>query len=230
MFLCLPVKINQTREKEIIPLVNLIFIGINFLVYFFPKMTVSSNYIFFNTIKYSFVHVNFWHLFSNMWVLWLFGNKVNRRLGNFWYSVAYLGTAIACGIFLRLVLRVNAVGASGVIFAVITICLTLMPASRIDLLFIVFFPISLIIGLFARPTHWVYWFIRWGQFKLKALWCLLLVPALEFFNFFIWGWNWTNFGHLLGLACGIVAVLLLPKSITMMNRTLCPVQQSYKFN
>ena len=230
MFFCLPVKVGQTHDNETIPIVNLVLIGVNLLIFGFSWSTgIRTGNIIFNTLTYAFVHASFWHLLGNMWVLWVFGNKVNRRLGNFWYSTVYLGTVIALGIFVRLILRVNIVGASGAIFAVAAVCLMLMPAALIDIVCVAIFPLSLLVSLFSKPKHWVYWFVRWGQFRVKALWGLFIVPALQIAGILWWGWNWTNLGHLLGLACGISAVLILPKHISMKSQ-LDPIKLSYDFD
>ena len=230
MFFFLPVKIGQDRDKEIIPIVNLVLIGVNLFIFRLSRGTgIRTGNIFFSLFTYAFVHASFWHLFGNMWILWVFGNKVNRRLGNFWYSMVYLGTVITLGILLRLVLRVNIVGASGAIYAVVAICLMLMPAALIDIVCVAIFPLSLLVSLFSKPRHWIYWFVRWGQFKVKALWGLFIVPALQIAAIFWGGWNWTNLGHLLGLACGIGAVLILPKHISMKSQ-LDPIQLSYDFD
>jgi len=229
MFFCLPIKVGQTRDKEIIPIVNLILIGANLLVFLFPKTITISNYFLYITVTYAFVHAGFWHLLGNMWVLWVFGNKVNRRLGNFWYACTYFGTVMAMGIFLRLILGVNIVGASGAVFAVVAIGVILMPAALIDILCVAFFPLSLLVSLFSKPKHWIYWFVRWGQLRIKALWGLFIIPALQIAGLFWWGWNWTNLGHLLGLACGIGAVLILPKHISMKSQ-LDPIRLSYDFD
>ena len=228
MFFCLPVKVEQGRDNEIIPIVNLVLIAVNLLVFCFPKATIGSGFVY-STVTYAFVHASLWHLLGNMWVLWVFGNKVNRRLGNLWYLIVYLGTVIALGILLRLIFRVNIVGASGAVFAVVAICLVLMPAALIDIVCIAIFPLSLLVSLFSKPKHWIYWFVRWGQFKVKALWGLLIVPVLQIAGIFWGGWNWTNLGHLLGLVCGIGAVLILPKHISMKSQ-LDPIQLPYDFD
>ena len=57
------------------------------------------------------------------------------------------------------------------------------------------------------------------QFLIPAAWwCLLVVPVLELWGLFWWGWNWTNLGHLIGLACGVGIVLMLPVNISMKRR------------
>ncbi|MHC4644812.1 MAG: rhomboid family intramembrane serine protease [Planctomycetota bacterium] len=228
MFFCLPVKVGRGRDNETIPIVNLVLIGANLLMFALSRgMELRSYNIVFCVLSYAFVHASFWHLLANMWVLWVFGNEANRRLGSFWYAFVYLGTVIVIGIFLRLLLNLNIVGASGAVFAVIAVCLILMPAALIDILCVAFFPLSLLAGLFSGPRHWVYWLVRWGRFRIKALWGLFIVPALEIWALLWWGWNWTNLGHLLGLACGVGAVLLLPERISM-NRPLDTTQLSYQ--
>lgn len=215
MFFCLPVKAGQRRDDEVIPIVNFVLIAVNILAFFFSWVMAGSNYLIFNTVAYSFVHAGFWHLFFNMWVLWIFGNQVNRRLGGFWYAIVYLGTTIVIGVLLRLLLAIEIVGASGAIFAVIAVCLILMPGIVIEVLCIALFPLSLLVAVFSEPTHWVYWLIRFGRFRIKALWCLFILPVLEILGLFWWGWNWTSLAHLLGLLCGVGAVLMLPQYISM---------------
>ena len=61
------------------------------------------------------------------------------------------------------------------------------------------------IGLFARPSHWLYWLIRFDSVRLRAIWLLLLVPTMELLGLFWWR-SWSNLGHLLGFACGVVFV------------------------
>ncbi len=102
MFFCLPIRIEQNRSSHTIPLVNPLLIGINLLVFGFFGASARQPYdtIMFDIIGYCFVHVSLWHLLANMWVLWVFGNKLNQRLGNFWYALVYLGTIIVMGIAL----------------------------------------------------------------------------------------------------------------------------------
>ncbi len=66
-----------------------------------------------SVLLYGFCHFGFWHLVLNMWVLWVFGNPVNRRLGNGLYLLVYLGCLVAVGLFARLILPVGLVGRFG---------------------------------------------------------------------------------------------------------------------
>ena len=66
-----------------------------------------------SVLIYGFCHFGFWHLLINMWVLWVFGNPVNRRLGNLLYLLVYLGSVVVLGLFAWLILPVQLVGSSG---------------------------------------------------------------------------------------------------------------------
>ena len=125
-----------------------------------------------------------------MWVLWVFGNPVNRRLGNGLYLLVYLGCLLAVGLFARLILPVGLVGASGAIFAVITIALILMPAASIESAYLALFPLTLLLGLFHRPKYELNWFLSWGIVAVPAWWCLVLIPLMELFSVF---WRVVDF-------------------------------------
>lgn len=218
MFFCLPFRVGQSRDDNITPVANAVLVATNILVFLFSETVLWRSYLIFNTITYSFVHVGFWHLFCNIWALWIFGNRLNRRLGNFWYPVVYLGTSIIIGVLLRLLLRFEVFGASGCIFAVITVCLILMPRIMIEVLCVALFPLSLLVAIFSKPNYWAYWLVRFGRFRIKALWCLFILPVLGVLSLLLWGWNWANLEHLLGLACGVGAVLMLPECISIRQR------------
>lgn len=220
MFFPVPIKLRDGREFDTIPVANGLLIALNVLVFSLGwQPCVGPGTGLFSIGTYAFGHANLWHLAGNMLVLLVFGTPVNRRLGNGWYLIAYLGTALALGIFARLFCPGPLIGASGAIFAVIAIALLLLPSAIIEIFYFALFPVTLLIGLLHRPQHWVFWFIRWDRFEMRAWWGLFLVPFLELWGLFWNGWNWTNLGHLLGLFCGVAVVLLLPTSITMKRRT-----------
>jgi len=154
---------------------------------------------------------------ANMLVLWVFGNPVNRRLGNGYYLLGYLGASLTVGL-VALVFRGAGAGSSGAIFAVMAIAFLLMPAARLKISYLMLFPFTVLVGLLWRPEHWLGWILRWGVFTLRCYWCLLLVPLQQLGELFWSGWNWTNLGHLLGMLCGVAIVLMLPARITMPRR------------
>jgi membrane associated rhomboid family serine protease len=219
MFFPIPVKLKDGRDFETIPVVNGLLVAINVLIFWLgwqPYVGPGTGFLSIGT--YAFGHANLWHLAGNMLALLVFGTPVNRRLVNGWYLLAYLGSALILGLFARLLCPGPLIGASGAIFAVIAIALLLLPSALIEIYYFALFPVTLLIGLIQRPAHWVFWFIRWDRFEIRAWWGLFLVPLLEFRGLFWNGWNWMNLGHPFGLFCGLVIVLLLPTSITMKRR------------
>jgi len=221
MFIPVPAYVKDNAPREAIPVANGMLIVANVLAFWMgwsPWWAVGPGSSLLSVVTYAFAHASPWHLIGNMWVLLVFGNPVNRRLGNAYYLMTYFGTVVALGLFASLFADGYLLGSSGAIFAVIGVCVLLLPASLIEVFYLALFPITLIIGLIHRPPHWVFWFIRWDKFEMRAFWAIFLVPLLELWSLFWWGWNWTNLAHLFGLACGVAAVLMLPTQITMRRR------------
>jgi membrane associated rhomboid family serine protease len=220
MFLPLPVRFHDGRDFHAVPAANAVIVAINVLAFcldWHPVVGPGTGLL--SIVTYAFGHASVFHLVGNMFALLVFGSAVNRRLGNDWYFLVYMGSVVFLGVFARLFCGGPLIGASGAIFAVIAIGCLLMPSAIVEVFYFALFPITLIIGLLIRPKHWVFWFIRWDTFELRAWWGLLLVPLLEIWGLFSYGWNWSNLGHLLGLVCGVAAVLLLPTRITMPRRS-----------
>jgi membrane associated rhomboid family serine protease len=216
MFIPLPIKFKDGREFQSIPVVNGLLVAANVVVFclgWHPAVGPGTGL--FSILTYAFGHVDLWHLAGNMLALLVFGTPVNRRLGNGWYLLAYLGSAMALGLFARLFAPGGLIGASGAIFSVIAIALMLFPSALIEIFYFALFPVTLLVSLLSRPKHWVFWFIRWDTFEIRAWYGLFLVPFLEFWDLFWCGWNWTNLGHLFGLLCAVGVVLLLPTRISM---------------
>lgn len=222
MFIPIPVVLEDGRTFEPIPVANGLLVVINVLLFWLcgPYYSVvGPGTGMFSVLGYAFSHAHAAHLIGNMWVLLVFGTPVNRRLGNGWYLLGYLGSALMLGLFARLFAPGPLVGASGAIFAVIGMAVLLLPSALIEVFYLALFPFTLLVGIIHRPRHWVFWFIRWDKFEIRALWGLILVPFLELWGLFWSGWNWTNLGHLFGLMCGIAFVLFLPARISMTCRT-----------
>ncbi len=225
MIIPIPMQIRHRNEGGTPPIANYILIGINVFVYIFfspETFRVGPGTMPWTILTYGFAHAYFLHLLFNMWFLWVFGTPVNRRIGNGWYALTYLGTVISIGLIARLLSSGYCLGSSGAVFAVIAIASMLMPRAKVELHYLAFFPLTILIGLFRPPKFWLFWFFRWGSLDISAFVLAACYVMFEVFIFLLMllfgGLSWTNFGHLLGFACGVGAVLLMPQAITMGRR------------
>ncbi len=100
-------------------------------------------------VTYAFVHADFWHIFGNMLVLWVFGPNVEDRLGRIGFLLFYLiGAAVAAGAHAMFSVA-PVIGASGAVAAVTGAYVVLFPRTNIKcLIFLVF------IGIFQIPAPW----------------------------------------------------------------------------
>ncbi len=92
-----------------------------------------------------FLHGGWFHLLSNMWILFIFGDNVEDRLGHLRYLLFYLLSGVAAALlqaFLIPFSRVPMVGASGAIAGVLGAYMLLFPHSRIVSLIPFFFFIT----------------------------------------------------------------------------------------
>ena len=92
-------------------------------------------------VTYMFVHGGFWHIFFNMYSLWLFGSVVENTIGEkkylFLYFVCGLGAAGLHLLVQHLMggSNVPCVGASGAIYGLMMAFAMLYPEQRLMLLF-----------------------------------------------------------------------------------------------
>lgn len=89
-----------------------------------------------------FLHGGWLHLIGNMWVLWIFGDNVEDRLGHLKYLGFYLLSGIAAAllhIFTNLNSPVPTIGASGAIAGVMGAYFRFFPHARVETLIPPFF-------------------------------------------------------------------------------------------
>jgi membrane associated rhomboid family serine protease len=127
-----------------------------------------------------FVHVGFWHIFTNMLTLYFFGSYLSRLVSSPRFLIVYFGGGLLGGIlFILLAPPFSvAVGASGAVFAVAGALVVLRPR-----LPVIIFPIPLPIPL---------WVAVIGGFLI-----------ISFFPFVAWQ------AHLGGLVFGLIAGYIL---------------------
>src|SRR5262245_39804905 len=132
----------DTTRTRIFPLVNWGLILLNALVFFFEIQKTPSalqSFIFawglipanllanpaakWETIfSAMFLHGGWFHILSNMWVLYIFGDNVEAALGKFRYLIFYLLSGVAAALLQTYLLPRSAVpmiGASGAIAGVL---------------------------------------------------------------------------------------------------------------
>ena len=222
MLIPIPMHVHDERLRRTVPIANVMLIAINVFCYLFfesAKWWVGPGTGPLSIVTYAFVHAGFLHLLFNLWMLWVFGNPVNRRVGNSYYLTIYLGAAVVVGLIARVFASGPLLGSSGAVFAVMGVAFMLLPSVRVDVHYLAIFPVTLLIGLFRYPKYPLFWFIRWGTETITMLLLLAAYVLLEVFGFFWWGFNWglnwSNAAHLLGFFCGIGAVLLLPSRVSL---------------
>lgn len=146
-------------------------------------------------VTYAFLHGGIWHIFGNMFFLYLFGNNVNDRLGHIGYLGFYLAGAVfsAIGHILAASLygagtATPVLGASGAIAAVTGAYLVLFPQTLITV---------------------VYWFFIIDTIEVPAIY-LIIVKMIFIDNVISRSApNVAYDAHLSGYAFGALAILLL---------------------
>jgi len=94
-----------------------------------------------------FLHGGWFHIISNMWFLFIFGDNVEERMGSFRYLIFYFLSGAAAGLLQAYVLPTSTepmIGASGAIAGVLGAYLILYPRSRIASLVPILFIFTII--------------------------------------------------------------------------------------
>ena len=155
----LPLK--DTIRSRSFPAINYLLIALNAIL-FFLELSLSENlrgqllYVFglvpaqfslinpfswIPLISHQFLHGGWVHFLSNIWVLYIFGDNVEDRMGSGRYLVFYLSGGIAAGllqVFMSPQSQVPAIGASGAIAAVMGAYFLFFPRARVITLIPIF--------------------------------------------------------------------------------------------
>ena len=146
-----------------------------------------------------FMHGGWFHLLSNMWVLFIFGDNVEDRMGSFRYLIFYLLSGVAAALVQAAVLptsMVPTVGASGAIAGVLGAYMLFFPRGRVLTLVPIFFFIT-----FIEIPAWIFigiWFLT----QLYSGWMALLPYGAHTMGGIAW---WAHIG---GFTFGILAANL----------------------
>lgn len=157
------IPLRDTNRSRNFPVMNWLIIGANALVFFF-ELGLSSGQLesFINTFALipsrlesqpaayvfsifssMFMQAGWFHILSNMWILFIFGDNVEDRMGSVPYLIFYLLGGIAAALLQTFVgagSNVPVLGASGAIAAVLGAYIFLFPSARVvTLVPIIFF-------------------------------------------------------------------------------------------
>lgn len=170
----------DTVRSRKFPLINLILIVANILVFFYEQQLSSSaleRFVFtwgliparlttelaaawITIFTAMFLHGSWIHVLSNMWFLYIFGDNIEARLGGARYLLFYLLSGVAAAFlqtYVQPTSQVPAIGASGAIAGVLGAYLISFPRSRIASLV----PILFIFTIVEIPAviFLIFWFL-----------------------------------------------------------------------
>jgi membrane associated rhomboid family serine protease len=174
------IPLYDTLRSRRFPLINWTLIALNFLVFFYelslspaglerlthtwglvPVNLMTHPATFWITIITSmFLHGGWFHILSNMWVLFIFGDNIEDRMGKGRYLFFYLLSGTAAGLLESYLLRTSSIpniGASGAIAGVLGAYLISYPHARIASIV----PIIFIFTIIEIPAtiFLLFWFI-----------------------------------------------------------------------
>lgn len=161
------IPLRDSNRPRHFPVMNWILIAANALVFLFelglsngelarfvnafalvPARLDADPAVFGVTIFSSmFMHAGWFHFLSNMWVLFIFGDNVEDRMGPLPYFLFYLLGGLAAALLQTFIDQSSAVpvlGASGAIAGVLGAYIFLFPGARVVTLVPIFFFISLV--------------------------------------------------------------------------------------
>lgn len=170
------------------PAVNLLLIGVNVLVFFYETTLGGEMEAFLYAYGFvparffgggggppllpvftsMFLHANLLHVLANMWMLWIFGDNVEDRMGHGRYLVFYFlcgVAAVTAQAWSAPHATVPMIGASGAIAGVLGAYFLLFPGARI----LTFVPIFIFFYLFEVPAVFFIGFWFFFQFLQGAM-------------------------------------------------------------
>lgn len=170
--------ISDSHKSNKIPFVTLAIIAANIFV-FYQQLTLPDGDAF--ILKYAlvpssvsflipstllpfitsmFLHGGFFHIASNMWFLWIFGDNVEAHLGKIKYILLYVVSGIIGNLtqfLLNPALDIPMLGASGAVSGVLGSYFILFRGSQIKTFVVLFFYVT--ITRIPAVIYIFYWFI-----------------------------------------------------------------------
>ena len=124
-------------------LLNLNLYAFDRLLGLVPSKLINSLYLW-QPVTYMFLHGGIWHIFFNMFVLWMFGSELERTWGSKEFLKLYFIAGIGAGLFNVLFSFLNpgswnipVIGASGAIYGVLVAYAMLFPNRLVYIWFLI---------------------------------------------------------------------------------------------
>lgn len=218
--------IRDTVHSYTFPVINWLLIGLNTVVFFLeislspatlnrfiqifaltpanlhlndPFLFISNPLLLIPLVTHMFLHGGWVHFLSNMWILFIFGDNVEDRMGSIRYLIFYLAGGVVAGVlqtFVSPLSEIPSLGASGAIAAVLGAYFLLYPRARVTTLIpMIFVPwfveipaiiylgfwfvsqlFSGIASLGAANMGGVAWFAHIGGFIFGLLFSRIFIP------------------------------------------------------
>lgn len=192
----LPYAVNTLTNRT--PWVNLAILALNVVSYLLvvtgkmPESAIESMVLQdWNPVQllgYQFLHADFWHLASNMLVLWVFGNAINGIMNQGVYAACYLLFGCAAGALHLAVDTHPAIGASGAISGLTGFYLAVYPTNAVS-------------------CWWMFGF-HWSTIEITGYWLILFWIAADLFFAIGGSSNIAHWAHLGGTVAGFCGGLL----------------------
>ncbi|MBI3289890.1 rhomboid family intramembrane serine protease [Candidatus Microgenomates bacterium] len=127
-------------------------------------------------ITSQFLHAGFFHILSNMWFLWIFGDNVEEHFGKIFYPIVYLASGIVAGFaqyIINPVSQIPMLGASGAVAGILGAYMVLYSRHTIKTL-VPFFGVMQVVDIPAGFMLF-YWFFTQ---LFSGMGSLALAPAV----------------------------------------------------
>ena len=177
------------------------------------RFFLDPDFHFFQLFTYMFLHGGFYHLFGNMFALWMFGRIIEQVWGPKRFLFYYIFCGVGAGLTQEVLQLFTAsggmtIGASGAIFGILLAFGMIYPNERI---FIIPIPVP-----------------------IKAKWFVMFYAALELFLGFNAGHsgsdNVAHMAHIGGMLFGLLLILYWRRQEQQPRVYRRPANQEVKFN
>jgi len=150
-----------------------------------------------------FIHAGIVHLLGNMLFLWVFGNAVCAKVGNFLYLLLYVAIGVGGGVLSQMLRPAPSVGASGAINGIVG-------------MYVVWYALNDVRMFYA---YWFFGRADAGDTEVAGFWVVGMYLAWDLWGaLFERGGRVAHQAHLAGLVCGVaIAIALLKLRWTVMN-------------